>query len=131
MNYCWKNFNVRRENFVDLHSMLHSSDKDKLLNAISTPYCLVWFAKLCYQLYFVHSKRDRVVKVIILIFCNGIMFHQEIASMDADTTTVTDDRKTSRQAEEVVSSTTEDEAVYQQGGDYSANEGNDGASKIS
>lgn len=51
-------------------------------------------------------------------------FFNEIASMDADTTTVTDDRKTNRQAEEVVSSTTEDEAVYQQGGDYSANEAN-------
>lgn len=51
--------------------------------------------------------------------------------MDADTTTVTDDRKTNRQAEEVVSSTTEDEAVYQQCGDYSANEGNSGASNIS
>ena len=111
--------------------MLHSSKKEKLLNSISTLYCLVWCAKLCNQLYCVHSKRDRVPRVIILIFCNGIMFHQEIASMDADTTTVTDDRKTNRQAEEVVSSTTEDEAVYQQGGDYSANEGNSGASNIS
>lgn len=112
--------------------MLHSSKKEKLLNSISTLYCLVWCAKLCNQLlYCVDSKRDRVPRVIILIFCNGIMFHQEIASMDADTTTVTDDRKTSRQAEEVVSSTTEDEAVYQQDGDYSANEGNSGASNIS
>lgn len=58
-------------------------------------------------------------------------FFNEIASMDADTTTVTDERDRNRLAEEAVSSTTEEELPvtsvaeggYEQGEDYTGNEG--------
>ena len=58
------------------------------------------------------------------------VFQQEIASMDADTTSVADDVSVNRQPEEAVSSTTEDEHPkisaaegYEQEEDYTGNEG--------